>query len=125
MSEPAAALRIDKWLWHARFFKTRSLATRLVAAGHVRLNGDRVTKASALVRPGDGLTFPQGRQIRVVRIEALGHRRGPAPEAAALYTDLDPPGAKAPPPPRVGARPTKKARRSLDLARDGDPHPDC
>ena len=84
-------IRLDKWLWHARFFKTRALAARLAGSGKVRVNSVRIARASRNVRPGDVLTFPQGRRIRVVRIAALGIRRGPAPEAAALYEDLDPP----------------------------------
>jgi ribosome-associated heat shock protein Hsp15 len=94
---PADALRIDKWLWHARFFKTRGQATRLCADGRVRVDGAVVTKAHHLVRPGNVLTFPQARDIRVVRIEALGTRRGPPREAQALYSDLAPP--------RVASRP--------------------
>jgi ribosome-associated heat shock protein Hsp15 len=105
-------LRIDKWLWHARFFKTRSLAARLVAEGRVRVNGERVAKAAAPVVPGDALTFPQGDRLRVVEIVALGHRRGPAPEAQELYIDRTPP-----PVPRTGPRPTGRDRRRLDAAR--------
>ena len=76
-----AKLRIDKWLWQARFFKTRSLAAKQVSGGHVRLNGNRVLKPAQAIGPGDVLTFPQGRIVRVVRVEALGERRGPATEA--------------------------------------------
>ncbi len=87
--------RIDKWLWHARFFKTRSLATRLCGAGRLRLNRTPISKAHALVRPGDVLTFPQGNLIRVVKVVALGDRRGPASGARALYEDLAPPLERA------------------------------
>ena len=104
--------RIDKWLWAARFFKTRSLAARQVGEGHVRLNGARVTKAAQAVAPGDTLTFPQGRVVRVVEVAALSETRGPAPAAQALYRDRTPPPA-----PRAGPRPTGKARRDLDAAR--------
>jgi len=86
------AIRIDKWLWYARFFKSRTLAQRLVAEGHVRVNRERVTKSAGAVRPGDVLTFPQGREIRVVRVLDCGDRRGPAPEAERLYEDLAPVG---------------------------------
>lgn len=82
------AIRADKWLWYARFFKTRSLAAKAVAAG-LRLNGQRQTKPSVALRPGDVLTFSQGRQVRVIRMLAPGTRRGPASEAQALYDDLD------------------------------------
>ena len=111
-------LRIDKWLWQARFFKTRSLAAKVVQGGHCRINGQHVAKPAHMVGPGDVLTFPQARDVRVIRIEALGDRRGPAPEAQALYTDLSPPEPKppAPPVPRYdgGGRPTKRDRRKLD-----------
>lgn len=84
-------LRLDKWLWYARFCKTRSLAATLCAAGVVRCSGQVVTKPHAQVRPGDVLTFPLGSHIRVIRVLALGSRRGPASAARALYEDLDPP----------------------------------
>ena len=80
--------RLDKWLWQARFFKTRALASKICAAGRVRIDGERVTKAHAATRPGNVLTFPQARDIRVVRVVALGTRRGPAVEAQTLYDDL-------------------------------------
>ncbi|MGR3466191.1 RNA-binding S4 domain-containing protein [Limimaricola sp.] len=85
-------LRLDKWLWQARFFKTRSLAAALVSKGRVRVNGQPAVRPSRGVGAGDVLTFPQGRVIRVVRISGLGTRRGPASEAQGLYDDLDPPG---------------------------------
>jgi ribosome-associated heat shock protein Hsp15 len=91
-ADPAAAqrLRLDKWLWQARFFKNRSLAAELIEAGSVRVNGTRISKPGRDVTPGDVLIFPQGARIRVVRVLALGLRRGPAPEAQALYLDLEP-----------------------------------
>ena len=109
--------RLDKWLWMARFFKTRSLAAKLVSGGGVRVNGMRITKTSTAIKQGDTLTFPQGRQVRVVQLLDIATRRGPAPEAQALYTDLSP-APDGPPPPRVGARPTKKDRRNMDALRD-------
>lgn len=81
-------IRLDKWLWQARFFKTRSLAAKLVSTGKVRLDGQPVSKPARAVGPGAVLTFPQGSQVRVVRILGCGTRRGPAPEAQALYEDL-------------------------------------
>lgn len=115
---PAAAIRLDKWLWFARFFKTRSLAARQVSEGGVRVNGQRVSKPSASIRPGDVLTFAQGRAIRVVEVRAAGERRGPAPEAQALYEDRSPPPLPKPeghvPRYDQGGRPTKKDRRALD-----------
>jgi ribosome-associated heat shock protein Hsp15 len=86
-------LRIDKWLWQARFFKTRSLAAELASAGRVRVNGQKIGKPGYAVGEGDVLTFPQGDRIRVVRVLALGVRRGPATEAQGLYDDLAPPAS--------------------------------
>jgi ribosome-associated heat shock protein Hsp15 len=87
----AERLRLDVWLWRARFFKTRSLATAAVEQGvFVERNGQsrKVEKASAAVEPGDGVSFRQGRTLRTVRVLAHGVRRGPAAEARALYEDL-------------------------------------
>ena len=89
-------LRLDKWLWQARFFRSRTLAGAAVAAGRVRVNGARTVKPAAAVGPGDTLTFVQAGRVRLVRIRALGERRGPAPEAQALYDDLDPETPSAP-----------------------------
>lgn len=83
--------RIDKWLWCARFFKSRSLAAGACNEGRIRLSGQPVSKAHHAVKPGDVLTFAQGPHIRVVRIAALAVRRGPAVEARSLYEDLAPP----------------------------------
>ena len=126
----AERIRVDKWLWRARFFKTRALAAGLAGSGRLRINSVHVVKPAQTVRPGDVLTFPQGARIRVIRIEALGLRRGPAPEARALYTDLEEaaPAAKrepkpAPPAERASGagRPTKKERREIDSLRRNDP----
>lgn len=120
-------LRIDKWLWHARFFKSRTLAAKSVAAGRFRVNSLLVRKANQLVRSGDVLTFPLGPHIRVIQIVALGERRGPAVEARTLYIDLDPPqlgpaaaasGELVPQRERGAGRPTKKERRAFDRIRD-------
>jgi len=116
------SLRIDKWLWQARFCKSRAMASRLCAEGRVRASGVLVQKAHHTVRPGDVLTFPQGHRIRVVRILAIGTRRGPASEARLLYEDLapEPVRATAEPEPDAGrrdpgtGRPTKLERRALD-----------
>jgi ribosome-associated heat shock protein Hsp15 len=82
-------MRLDKWLWHARFFKTRSLAARYVETARCRIDGRVVDKPHANVAPGMVLTFALGSRVRVVRIVALGERRGPAPEAQALYDEID------------------------------------
>lgn len=89
-SSAGPRLRLDKWLWQARFFKTRALAAQLIAAGSVRVNGTRISRPGRDVAPGDVLIFPQGPRLRVIRILALGLRRGPAPEAQELYLDLEP-----------------------------------
>jgi ribosome-associated heat shock protein Hsp15 len=90
VADPSAedGLRLDKWLWQARFFRTRTLAAELAARRKIRINRVLVTKPHYRVRPGDVLTFPQGRAIRVVRVLALGTRRGPASEAQALYAEV-------------------------------------
>ncbi len=91
-SGPATArLRLDKWLWQARFFKTRDRASEVITEGHLRLNGQHCLKPGHGVGPGDVLTFAQGETIRVIRVVDLGVRRGPASEAQSLYLDLDPP----------------------------------
>ena len=82
-------MRLDKWLWQARFFKSRSLATRFIEKSRCRIAGRVVDKPHAAVAPGLVLTFALGPRVRVVRIVALGERRGPAPEARALYDEID------------------------------------
>ncbi|MEX2223783.1 MAG: RNA-binding S4 domain-containing protein [Candidatus Rokuibacteriota bacterium] len=112
--------RIDKWLWVARFFKSRTLAAAACNGGKVDVNGD-AAKPSKAVRPGDLLHVTRSRIRRIVRVTALAERRGGASEAAALYEDLTPP-----PPPREArpatpayrppgaGRPTKRERRHID-----------
>jgi ribosome-associated heat shock protein Hsp15 len=121
--------RVDKWLWYARFFKSRSLASRLCKGRKLRINRQLVMKSSASVKVGDVLRFPQGNQIRTVRVLEPGVRRGPAPDAQLLYEDLTPPqqiDAKTDTNtalfgrPRGAGRPTKSDRRALDrLTRGG------
>jgi len=122
-----AGLRLDKWLWFARFLKTRSAAQRLIEGGRLRLNGKPSKKAHQSVKPGDVLSFPLGPHVRVIRIKALAVRRGPASETGELYEDLDPPRKPASKPdappsstrdPGAG-RPTKRDRRQIDRLRDG------
>lgn len=120
-----APVRLDRWLWYARFFKARAAATRLVQSGKLRLNREIVIKAHYKVKPGDVLTFPQGPFVRVIRVIALGTRRGPAPEARLLYEDLAPPEEQPRPvrEPAVASRapgsgrPTKADRRAVDKFR--------
>jgi ribosome-associated heat shock protein Hsp15 len=118
-----SALRIDKWLWAARFFKTRVLAAEAVAGGKVKLNGERV-KAAKAIRPGDALNIHIGPYEYVVRVRALSARRGPAPQAALLYEESAPSQAarnelatrlsaerRLVTPPK--GRPSKKERRQI------------
>ncbi len=111
---PIAKMRVDKWLWHARFFKTRGIATKMVSGGHLRVNGNNVAKPAFNVGAGDVLTFPQAKQVRVVEIKATSTRRGPAPEAQMLYNDMTPAREYVPPAPKFEGkgRPTKKDRRN-------------
>ena len=126
MADTPDRIRLDKWLWQARFFKTRSKASEAVTSG-LRVNTERCTKPAQNVKPGDVLTFSQGRQVRVIQIDAIGTRRGPAVEAQALYTDLAPPAPPEGPShdesPRPAptaqrepgsGRPTKRERREID-----------
>ena len=115
--------RLDRWLWFARFFKTRTLATNTVTTGKVRVNGERVSRAARAIKPGDVLTFPAGEEIRVIKVLGIGPRRGPAPEAQALYEDQTPREEKsAPMTTKTGpeireagsGRPTKRERRQTD-----------
>jgi len=120
-------LRLDKWLWRARFFKSRSLAAAHIAAGGVRVNRILVRKSHHAIRSGDVVTFPKGPYIRVVEILSLGARRGPAAEARLLFNDLNPPESQPQPErntdpgrrdPGAG-RPTKKQRRQTARFRGG------
>jgi len=133
MSMSVSSLRIDKWLWYARLAKTRTLAAGLVSTGRIRVNRDKISKPSAVVKRGDVITASLGRRIRVVKIIELGARRGPASEAMGLYEDLTPPtdspisegrdrrgdstfGARLP----GAGRPTKRDRRLIDRWRSRD-----
>ena len=114
--------RLDKWLWFARFFRSRTLASTLCESGRLRINKAIVRKAHQTVRAGDVLTFPQGAHIRVVAVKALAARRGPAGEAALLYDDLTPPRPRATAPPVAArdpgsGRPSKAERRAVDRLR--------
>ena len=82
--------RLDKWLWHARFARTRSLAARLVTDGFVRVNGQRVEAVSRAIGPGDVLTVAAPHVTAVIRVLGTAERRGPAPEARLLYEEVGP-----------------------------------
>lgn len=94
----AGSIRLDKLLWFLRFARSRSLAQAIVAAGHIRLDGRRVTRPSCAVHVGQTLVLPVGERIEVVRLLALPVRRGPAAEARACYRSLNagPPAAANP-----------------------------
>ena len=121
-----SGIRMDKWLWHARFFKSRSLATQFCNASKLRVDGVIIKKAHFLARPYMVLTFSRSRQVHIVKILVLGSRRGPATEAKTLYEDLSPPlsqkNAEANSSatlirPMGSGRPTKRERRRLDQLR--------
>ena len=115
-----ADVRIDKWLWAARFFKSRTLAAAACDGGKVDIN-DQAVKPSRLVRPGDLLRVTLPGAKRIVRVTSLSDRRGSVAQATLLYDDLTPPAPPreargAPPgyrPPGTG-RPTKRERRHVD-----------
>jgi len=84
-------MRIDKFLFFVRLVKTRALAQKLIEAGHMRVDGRVIERAHSEVKAGSVLTFPLNGRVRILRVEELPNRRGPAPEAQACYTDLSPP----------------------------------
>jgi ribosome-associated heat shock protein Hsp15 len=122
-------MRIDKWLWAARFFKTRTVAAEAIAAGHVTVEGERAKPARTL-RVGDEVVVRRAPFEHAVTVKALSERRGPAREAAALYEETEESRArraalaeqmKAQPQPRFKGRPTKKTRRDYERwLRGGD-----
>jgi ribosome-associated heat shock protein Hsp15 len=115
-------MRIDKWLWAARFFKTRTLAAEAIAAGHVSVNGERA-KAAKMLRAGDTVLVRRPPFEHAVVVKAFSDRRGPAAEAATLYEETAESRArrtvlaaemKALQSPRFKGRPTKKTRRDYE-----------
>jgi ribosome-associated heat shock protein Hsp15 len=118
--------RVDRWLWNARIVRTRVLAARLAASGHVRLNGQRIDAPGRALRVGDVLTIALPARIKVLRVTAFAERRGGAEQAKHLYDDLSPPPepAAVPAEPRRdpgSGRPTKRERRALDRLRQRNP----
>lgn len=83
-------MRLDKWLWHARFVKTRSLAQTLLTGGKVRVNGEKQDKASVKVRVGYELAFLAHERLYSIRVLKLSERRGPASDAQLLYEEIEP-----------------------------------
>ncbi len=124
-SPKPAAVRIDKWLWFARFGKTRAVAQKLIERGQVTINGAKARKAGASVRVGDRIAVVLGTVKRSVVVCDLGERRGPAEAARRLYKEAVPverlPSEEAALPlykpmlirPRGAGRPTKKDRRDI------------
>lgn len=88
---PPARQRVDKWLWFARIVKSRTLAAKLVAEGHIRVNSTPIDTPAKPVGPGDVLTIALQREVKVLRILASAQRRGPYSEARRLYADLNTP----------------------------------
>lgn len=90
MNDRDATIRLDRFLWFARLVKTRSAAQDMAQAGTLRIDGRRIERSSAQVRVGSIVAFPLRGKVRVLRVEALPLRRGPASEAATLYQELLP-----------------------------------
>jgi len=125
-------MRLDKWLWAARFYKTRSLSAEAIAGGHVSVNGERAKAAKAL-RAGDALEIRRPPYVQSIVVKALSERRGPAAEAQKLYEETEESRArraqlsaelKAFAPPRFPGRPTKKDRRDYERWFRGNPEED-
>jgi ribosome-associated heat shock protein Hsp15 len=125
-------MRLDKWLWAARFYKTRSLAAEAIAAGHVSVNGERAKPAKVL-REGDGVEIRRPPYVHAIVVKALSERRGPAAEAQRLYEETAESRARreqvsaesrAFAPPRFPGRPTKKDRRDYERWFRGSPEED-
>jgi len=121
-------VRIDKWLWAARFYKTRSLAQQMVEGGKVHIDGQRA-KASKPVRPGQHIRLRQGNDLRDIEVLALADKRGSAPQAALLYRESEESIARrqqasaerraaAITAPTPDHRPNKKERRDMQRFRD-------
>ncbi|HSD59797.1 MAG TPA: RNA-binding S4 domain-containing protein [Burkholderiales bacterium] len=130
MKGPLQAVRIDKWLWAARFYKTRSLAQQAVQGGKVELNGERV-KPAREVKPGDALAIRIGEYEWLLSVTALAERRGSAELARGLYRESEESRARrqemaearrlVPEPSlAIKGRPTKRERRALERLRRGE-----
>lgn len=115
----ATAVRVDKWLWATRKFKTRTLAGNTCSSGHVKINGN-LAKASSKVRVGDEVKALTPGGSKILKVLALAEKRGPASFAVTLYEDLTPEEPREIAPPRVErgkGRPTKRDRRRFDRQR--------
>ena len=81
-------IRLDTWLWYARFYKSRSLSSKAISSGKIRINSNKITKPAAKVKTHDVLTLNYVNEIRLIQVQSLGSRRGPASEAQSLYIEL-------------------------------------
>jgi len=88
MAEGGAKIRLDKWLWFARVVKTRAIAQELAGSGHVRVNGQRAESAARAIRIGDVLTIALPSRVRLLKVQDVAERRGPASDAVRLYQEL-------------------------------------
>ena len=115
-------IRLDTWLWYARFYKSRSLSSKAILSGKLRLNSNKIIKPASKVKINDVLTINHINMVRIIQVQSLGFRRGPASEAQKLYNDLsgniiDASKIKSvseKPKKETNKRPTKKDRRMLD-----------
>tara|TARA_B100000401_G_C52239628_1_gene454454 strand:+ start:149 stop:532 length:384 start_codon:yes stop_codon:yes gene_type:complete len=115
-------IRLDTWLWYARFYKSRSLSSKAILSGKLRVNSDKIIKPASKVKINDVLTINHVNMVRIIQVQSLGFRRGPASEAQQLYNELSgevtgssnkkyvfEKSIK-----EINKRPTKKDRRILD-----------
>ena len=115
-------IRLDTWLWYARFYKSRSLSSKAILSGKLRLNSNKIIKPASKVKINDVLTINHIKMVRIIQVQSLGSRRGPASEAQKLYNDLSGDMIDASKIKSVSEkskketnkRPTKKDRRILD-----------
>ena len=115
-------IRLDTWLWYARFYKSRSLSSKAVLSGKLRVNSNKIIKPASKVKINDVLTINHINMVRIIQVQSLGSRRGPASEAQKLYNDLSGDIIDASKIKSVSEkskketnkRPTKKDRRILD-----------
>ena len=115
-------IRLDTWLWYARFYKSRSLSSKAILNGKLRVNSNKIIKPASKVKINDVLTINHINMVRIIQVQSLGSRRGPASEAQKLYYDLS--GditdaskikhASEKSKRETNKRPTKKDRRILD-----------
>ena len=115
-------IRLDTWLWYARFYKSRSLSSKAILSGKLRVNASKIIKPASKVKTNDVLTINHVNMVRIIQVQSLGSRRGPASEAQKLYKDLSAEKTGSSNIKHVSEkskkdtnkRPTKKDRRLLD-----------